>query len=152
MIKNTSNWLARLSLTPVRREGSDECWVRRSHDRTAKNKDTCLEQKSFYKEAKAVKGSDTFSYQWKNADWLFSTQQNLDSFKLSPEKYEPAYGGYCAYGTSRGYKAPAIADTWTIINQKLYFNYNMKVKELWDKDRNRYIDSANSKWATIKNL
>jgi hypothetical protein len=107
---------------------------------------------AFYKEAKAVKGSDAFSYQWKNADWLFSTQQNLDSFKLSPEKYEPAYGGYCAYGTSRGYKAPTIADTWTIINQKLYFNYNMKVKELWDKDRNMYIDSANIKWATIKNL
>lgn len=105
---------------------------------------------SFYTESKAVTGNDVFSFKWKDVTWLFSSQQHLDSFKLSPQKYEPAYGGYCAYGTSRGYKASAQADTWMILNSKLYFNYNLKVKEAWDKNRAVYIDSANVKWPLIK--
>ncbi len=105
---------------------------------------------AFFKEAKPVKGNDAFSFKWKDATWLFSSQQHMDSFKQSPQKYEPAYGGYCAYGTSLGYKAPTQADTWMIVNQKLYFNYNLKVKETWDKNRDVYIDSANVKWPLIK--
>lgn len=105
---------------------------------------------SFFTEAKPVKGNETYSTVWKEVTWLFSSQQHLDSFKRSPEKYEPAYGGYCAYGTSRGYKAPAQADTWVILNEKLYFNYNLKVKEIWEKNRAAYIDSANSKWPVVK--
>lgn len=106
---------------------------------------------AFYNDSKAVKGNDAFSYSWKNANWLFSSQQNLDSFKLMPEKYEPAYGGYCAYGASRGYKAPTEADTWAIVENKLYFNYNQKVKQIWEQKRQAYIDSANAKWILIKN-
>ncbi len=107
---------------------------------------------SFYTESKTLKGSEAFSFKWKDALWLFSTEQHLDSFKRSPEKYEPAYGGYCAYGTSRGYKAPTQPDTWVILNSKLYFNYNLKVKETWDKNRTVFIDSANAKWPQIKKL
>lgn len=105
---------------------------------------------SFFTDTKPVKGIEAYSTVWKESTWLFSSQQHLDSFKRSPEKYEPAYGGYCAYGTSRGYKAPAQADTWTILNDKLYFNYNLKVKEIWEKNRAAYIDSANSKWPVVK--
>ncbi len=105
---------------------------------------------SFYTESKAIRGNDAFSFKWKDAVWLFSTQQHLDSFKQSPAKYEPAYGGYCAYGTSRGYKAPTQADTWMVLKNKLYFNYNLKVKEAWEKNRDVYIDSANVKWLLIK--
>lgn len=105
---------------------------------------------SFFTEAKPVKGSETFSFYWKETTWLFSTQQHLDSFKRSPEKYEPAYGGYCSYGASRGYKASSQADTWVILSGKLYFNYNQKVKEIWNKNRAAYIDSANVKWPVVK--
>ena len=105
---------------------------------------------SFYTESKAIRGADAFSFKWKDATWLFSSQQHLDSFKQSPEKYEPAFGGYCAYGTSRGYKAPTQIDTWTIVNNKLFFNYNQKVKELWNKNQSTFIDSATVKWPLIK--
>ncbi len=99
---------------------------------------------------KTVKGSDSIFLNWKGVKWLFSTQQNRDLFAAHPQNYEPQYGGWCAYGTSRGYKAPTQSDTWTIINNKLYFNYNLKVKELWDANRAAFIDSADAKWPTVK--
>jgi YHS domain-containing protein len=105
---------------------------------------------AFFLDSAAVKGNELFSYQWNDATWLFSSQNNLDSFKKAPGKYEPQYGGYCAYGMAGGYKAPTSIDTWTIVNGKLYFNYNMQVKEIWNKKRPEYIEEANKKWPDVK--
>jgi YHS domain-containing protein len=105
---------------------------------------------AFFKESKPVKGSDKFQYKWKDATWFFSTSENLEAFKADPEKYAPQYGGYCAYGTSQGHKAPTQTDTWTVLNDKLYFNYNDKVKELWTKDQANLIKVADEKWPEVK--
>ena len=105
---------------------------------------------SFFKESKPVRGFAEYNFDWKGAKWQFSSQQNLDSFKSSPEKYAPQYGGYCAYGTADGHKAPTEVDTWTIMDGKLYFNYNKDVKNTWDKNRSMYIEKANSNWEKVK--
>jgi YHS domain-containing protein len=105
---------------------------------------------AFFKEAKAVKGSDSLSLNYKNVNWLFSSAENLAAFKDNPEMYEPQYGGYCAYGTANGYKAPTQTDTWTIVEGKLYFNYNQKVKEAWNKQQAALIEKANANWPLIK--
>jgi YHS domain-containing protein len=74
---------------------------------------------AYFTEGKPVKGDEKFVYNWKNANWYFSSKQNLDSFKINPEKFAPQYGGYCAYGMSQGHKAPTDADAWTIVDDKL---------------------------------
>lgn len=105
---------------------------------------------AFFKDAKAVKGKDSLTFTYKNATWLFANAENLEAFKSSPEKFEPQYGGYCAYGTANGYKAPTQTDTWTIADGKLYFNYNQKVKEAWSKQQAALIEKANANWPLIK--
>jgi hypothetical protein len=105
---------------------------------------------AFFKQAKPVKGSSDYSFKWNDVNWLFSSKADVDSFKASPEIYAPQYGGYCAYGTAEGHKAPTQADTWTIVDNKLYFNYNKKVKQLWSKNRSALIDSANKNWVLLK--
>jgi YHS domain-containing protein len=105
---------------------------------------------AFFKESKPVKGADSLSYHWKGADWLFASRENLAAFSASPEKYAPQYGGYCAYGTSQGHKAPTETGTWTVVNDKLYFNYNAKVKEIWVKDQEALIKVADQKWPEVR--
>ena len=105
---------------------------------------------AFFTDARPVMGADSLSYSWNGATWLFSTRQHLERFKADPEKFAPQYGGYCAYGTSQGHKAPSEVDTWTVLDDKLYFNYNQKVKAMWDKDRPAYIQKANGNWEKIK--
>ena len=105
---------------------------------------------AYFTEAKLVLGKDEFVYNWNNTNWHFASQQNLDSFKVNPEKYAPQYGGYCAYGLSDGHKAPTSPDAWTIVNGKLYLNYNIKVKEYWSKNRDERIEKANKNWPDIK--
>lgn len=106
---------------------------------------------AFFTEGKPVMGADSFTLTWKDANWYFSNKANLENFRSNPEKYSPQYGGYCAYGTSEGHKAPTQADTWTIINDKLYFNYNSKVKQAWIRNTDALIKKADMAWPEIRN-
>lgn len=105
---------------------------------------------AFFKNAKPMKGSAMYSFDYKDAKWLFTSKENLDLFMSTPEKYAPQYGGYCAYGTSEGHKAPTEPDTWTIVNDKLYFNYNKNVKQMWMKEQAHRIELADQKWPEVK--
>lgn len=106
----------------------------------------------FFKDSKPVMGSDTYTYNWKGANWKFASQENLDAFKATPEKYAPQYGGYCAYGTAEGHKAPTKPETFTVADGKLYFNYNLDVKKEWDKDQATLIQKADTAWVRVKDL
>jgi YHS domain-containing protein len=105
---------------------------------------------AFFKQGKPVKGSSAYAVQWNGAQWLFADKADLESFKNTPEKYAPQYGGYCAYGAAKGHKASTEVDTWSIVNGKLYLNYDQDVKSTWNKDQAAYIESANKNWPQIR--
>ena len=105
---------------------------------------------AYFTESKPVEGTSQFSYTWQGTRWHFKNQANLDLFKASPEKYAPQFGGYCAYGASENHKAPTDAAAFTIIDNKLYLNYNLKVKEIWMKDTKGRIEKADRYWVTLK--
>jgi YHS domain-containing protein len=105
---------------------------------------------AYFLESKPVKGTDKFVYNWKKADWYFSSEQNLNLFRDDPEKYAPQYGGYCAYGLSEGHKAPTDAEAWTIVDGKLYLNYSLDVKKKWSSNRPARIEKANANWPGLK--
>ena len=107
---------------------------------------------AYFTEGKPIKGNDSLSMEWKHAKWVFSSKANLDSFKLNPENYAPQFGGYCAYGMSRGYKAPSEGDAWSIVAGKLYLNYNLDVRTLWNKDQVQFIEKAKINWQGITHL
>ena len=106
---------------------------------------------AYFKENLPVKGDEKYLVKYKEANWIFSSKANADLFKAMPEKYEPQYGGYCAFGCSRGYKAKTSYDAWTIVDGKLYLNYNTNVRETWNKDQQGYIKKADVNWPTVKN-
>lgn len=105
---------------------------------------------AYFTESKPVKGKKEFSYTWKDARWLFSSRQNLETFKADPEQYAPQFGGYCAYGVSDGHKAPTSPEAWTIVEGKLYLNYNTDVQVLWKEKQAEHIERANINWPVVK--
>ena len=104
---------------------------------------------AYFTKHEPVKGKHEFVYLWKGATWYFSDAQNLKVFKADPEKYAPQFGGYCAYGTSQGHKAPTSPDAWSIVDGKLYLNYNKDVREMWKKDQPELIKKANENWPKV---
>lgn len=106
---------------------------------------------AYFTEAKPVKGDAQYTYKYLDQRWQFSSQEHLEMFKENPEKYMPQFGGYCAFGMSRGYKAQTSPEAWTIVDGKLYLNYNLEVRERWNEKQADFIKKAEANWPTVKN-
>jgi len=83
--------------------------------------------------------------------YVFANKKNRKMFEANPEKYIPAYGGYCAYGVAVGNKFIADPELWMIEDGKLYLNLDTDIQKKWLKDIAGYIDKANSNWMKIRN-
>lgn len=104
---------------------------------------------AFFKEHKPVPGSREITCEWNGVSWHFASEENRAAFLSDPDRYAPQYGGYCAFGASRGYKAPTQADAWSIVNDKLYFNYNKDVQKEWTRSRDEFIRKADENWPSV---
>ena len=49
---------------------------------------------AYFKEGRAVKGKSKYVYNWNDAKWYFSSEENRALFAADPERYAPQYGGY----------------------------------------------------------
>ncbi|WP_298156549.1 YHS domain-containing (seleno)protein [Flavobacterium sp.] len=105
---------------------------------------------AYFTDNKAVKGNPKLVYRWKDADWTFANEANRKLFQENPEKYVPQYGGYCAYGASEGHKAPTDPEAFTLVDGKLYLNYNQQVMAMWRTEEQALIRKADANWEAIK--
>lgn len=104
---------------------------------------------AYFSEGRPVKGSRDFTTEYQGAEFRFASQENLDIFLADPEKYAPQFGGYCAWAVSEGYTAKGDADHWAIVDGKLYLNYNKKIQNRWEQDREMHIVKANTNWPEV---
>ncbi len=106
---------------------------------------------SYFTQEKPSKGEESYSAEHNGATYYFSSQDNLNVFETDPDKYAPAYGGYCAYAMGKGYLADANPKTYKIKDGKLlvFFN-NVVVNTLnrWNRDEENLYPSAEENWET----
>ena len=105
-----------------------------------------------YFNGKPLKGMSKFYAHHKGITYYFANQENVDKFKKSPDKYEPAYGGWCAYTLAQnGDRVKVNPVAYKIINGKLhlFYNFNSDNRLLkWNKgDENKLRIAANRNWA-----
>ncbi|WP_425409225.1 YHS domain-containing (seleno)protein [Hyphococcus sp.] len=104
---------------------------------------------SYFENSAPAKGSKDFSYQYNGAEWRFATAENLEAFKSDPDKYAPQYGGYCAWAVSQGYTARGNPENWTIVDDRLYLNYNDEIQKRWEKDIPGFVALAEENWPSV---
>jgi len=104
---------------------------------------------AYFTEGRPVKGERAFSTEYNGATFRFASQANLDTFLADPVKYAPQYGGYCAWAISQGYTAKGDADHWSIVDGKLYLNFNQSVQDTWEEDIPGFIALADSNWPMV---
>jgi len=57
---------------------------------------------SYITENEATQGDPAFNVTHDGTLYFFSTPENKETFQADPERYIPAYGGYCATAMSEG--------------------------------------------------
>ena len=105
---------------------------------------------AYFTEGRPVRGKAEFTARHDDTTYRFASAANRDAFAAAPAKYAPQYGGYCAFGMAAGYKAPIEPDAWTLVDGKLYLNYNQSVRSRWSSDIPGYVRKADANWPTVR--
>ncbi len=106
---------------------------------------------AYFKQSKAVEGKKEFSVIDQGVTYYFSSIVNRELFKSNPAKYEPEYGGWCAFAMgSSGEKVNVDPETFKVVNGKLYLFYNKFFNNTlkdWNKNENNLKTKADANWA-----
>lgn len=108
---------------------------------------------AYFTQNKALKGNKSNSYTYKKITYYFSSQRNMEAFVKAPEKYEPAYGGWCAYAMgASGEKVTIDPETFKVVDGKLYLFYNQYFNNTlpkWNKDEVNLQMKADNNWRKL---
>lgn len=105
---------------------------------------------AYFTLGKPTPGSAEFTHEWNGATWRFASKEHLELFAADPEKYAPQFGGYCAFAVSENYTArtdPQAA--WTIVDNRLYLNFDPDVAAQWAAGRAERITAASRNWPGV---
>ena len=105
---------------------------------------------AYFVDGKPVPGDKAFSASFGHARYLFTSAAHRKAFLADPQKYVPAYGGFCAVGTSFGKKVDTDPETGRVVEGRLYLNNGPKALEIFEADRAGVISKANTNWTTVK--
>ena len=105
---------------------------------------------AYFTEMKPVKGSAAFHAEYQASTFHFASAAHRDTFAANPAKYAPQYGGFCAFGMAKGYKAAIDPAAFTVVGDKLYLNYNGTVRALWVLDIPGYVKKADQNWPEVR--
>jgi YHS domain-containing protein len=105
---------------------------------------------AYFTEQKPMKGSTQFRSNFHGSTFQFASAVHRDAFAADPAKYAPQYGGYCAYGMAKGYKATIDPAAFTIADDKLYLNYSETVRSRWLSDIPGNIQKADANWPEVQ--
>ncbi|MXN64169.1 YHS domain-containing protein [Stappia sp. GBMRC 2046] len=105
---------------------------------------------AYFTKGEPVQGASDFTAEYQGVTWKFASAEHRDLFKANPAKYAPQYGGYCAFGASKGFKVPVIPEAWKIVDGKLYLNNNPNVQKRFEQDYAEIIHDADLNWTIIK--
>ena len=104
---------------------------------------------AFFTQHKPIKGVPPFRSDYNGARYLFSSFEDKAVFDKEPSKYEPQFGGYCAYGVSRGNRAPIKIEAWQIVNDRLLMQYDLDIKDAFNKDQQGTLKKADQNWPRL---
>lgn len=147
VISSLTSLFLLLALIPVSHATEDDIYTSRFGNAAASGYDVV----AYFTAGKPVEGSKKYTFEYKGADWRFSSEENLEKFKADPEAYAPQYGGYCAWAVANGKTASSDPDQWTIHDGKLYLNYNSKIQKKWLKDKEGFIVKGDANWPSVLN-
>jgi YHS domain-containing protein len=109
----------------------------------------------YFTQNKAIKGSAQIAYTLENVTYYFANTTSKDSFIKNPKKYEPQFGGWCAYAMgATNNKVEIDPETFKIINGKLYLYFHNWVNNTllkWNKDEDKLKSQAEKNWANMIN-
>ncbi|MEL7145623.1 MAG: YHS domain-containing (seleno)protein [Bacteroidota bacterium] len=105
-----------------------------------------------YFENKVVQGSEDYQLEYDGLTLRFATEENMWTFKSNPEKYIPAYNGWCATAVANGKLYKPDYSHYKLQDGKLLF-FEVRAffngKTAWNKDPDKHKLLADEKFVDL---
>lgn len=91
---------------------------------------------SYFSEGGGVpqKGVSQFRIDHLGVSYLFASAEHMKLFSQTPNRYEPTYGGWCAYAMARDSRIDIDPLQFTIRGNRIHFFVNGRAKRSFDQD------------------
>jgi YHS domain-containing protein len=103
---------------------------------------------AYFVQNRYVQGSPQHSSTYEDVTYHFASAEHKALFDKAPAKYQPQYGGFCANGIAYAIPWGGDADTWQMIDGKLYIFGGQSSRDGFDLDVPGNIRLADKYWAT----
>ncbi|MBL8381079.1 MAG: YHS domain-containing protein [Burkholderiales bacterium] len=101
---------------------------------------------AYFTQNRYVQGSAQWKSVYEDVTFRFSSAANKALFDRDPKRYLPEYGGYCANGIVYGIPWGGDADSFMMINGKLYMFGGQGSRDGWNIDPARNLALADKYW------
>lgn len=104
---------------------------------------------AYFTERAPRPGTSAYEQEIDGVIYRFVSEENRRRFTADPQRYLPAYGGFCAYGVRTGRKFPTDPTAWRIVDGRLFLLLNAATKAIWDLEVRDNIEIADAIWPQI---
>lgn len=107
---------------------------------------------AYVESRKAQTGKSEFSSQYRGVVYRFASVETRQRFAENPEKYVPAYGGWCATAMADGRKVEIDPANFKVTNGRLFLFYKGWLGNAlndWNKDEKTLTVRADEQWRKI---
>ncbi len=105
---------------------------------------------SYFDPGRPERGSAEFAVVQEGRVYHLASAEQVATFRSDPEKYVPAFGGWCAFGMSMGERFPIDPETFKIAGGRLMLflrNEETDARDLWNKqDEGDRVSKADRSW------
>jgi len=99
-----------------------------------------------------IQGNSHFEVHWSGATWRFASLASANRFAADPERYRPAYNGFCSNALSLDEGLiPTDGSVWEFFGDQLHLFYAERGRQRWlNGDWQHYKAQADQAWESLK--
>ncbi len=101
---------------------------------------------AYFVDGQYLAGDPKFSSQYEAITFRFTSAEHKALFDKAPTDYLPQFGGYCANGIAYAIPWGGDANTWKIIDGKLYIFGGQGSKDAFELDERKNLALAEKYW------
>lgn len=101
---------------------------------------------SYQSGARPLKGDPALKSVYDGDVYRFASEANKRLFDANPQKYAPAWAGFCASGVHYALKAAIHADVYMVYKGRLYLFGSERSKANWRMDADENIRLGDEYW------
>lgn len=105
---------------------------------------------AYFTDGKPVQGNAEHTSTHDGAVYWFASAEHKAQFDGAPEKYAPAFGGFCAYAVSRKALRPVDPAIFHFVDGRLFLQHTKKAYDLFERDEAGNTVRADRNWPKLE--